>query len=94
MFFDNWSQLGGPRGAQVAARLYGVLDAGGDGKLDFQVRLRFLRVLSCYHTAKAVAVVYQVPVVPWYLSQLTASTADADVTPFSYLVVLPDTPGV
>eukprot|EP00904_Undaria_pinnatifida_P009880 jgi/Undpi1/6021/HiC_scaffold_2.g01295.m1 len=36
VFFDNWSQLGGPRGAQVAARLYGVLDAGGDGKLDFQ----------------------------------------------------------
>lgn len=41
VLFDNWSQLGGPRGGQVAARLYGVLDANGDGRLDFQVRSPF-----------------------------------------------------
>eukprot|EP00903_Cladosiphon_okamuranus_P005517 g5495.t2 len=36
MFDDCWSELPGPRGAQVAKRLYGVLDANGDGKLDFE----------------------------------------------------------
>lgn len=39
VLFGDCSELVGPRGAQVAARLYGVLDAGGDGKLDFEVRM-------------------------------------------------------
>ena len=38
VMFDDWSELTGPRGAQLAKRLYGVLDADGDGKLDFEVR--------------------------------------------------------
>lgn len=37
VMFDDWSELPGPRGAQLAKRLYGVLDANGDGKLDFEV---------------------------------------------------------
>lgn len=37
VLLEDCSKLEGPRGAQVAARLYRVLDAGGDGRLDFQV---------------------------------------------------------
>lgn len=36
VMFDDWSELPGPRGAQLAKRLHGVLDANGDGKLDFE----------------------------------------------------------
>lgn len=36
VLFEDCSKLAGPRGAQVAARLYRVLDADGDGRLDFQ----------------------------------------------------------
>lgn len=39
VLFGDCSELVGPRGAQVATRLYGVLDAGGDGKLDFEVNM-------------------------------------------------------
>lgn len=42
---DDWSELPGPRGAQLAKRLYGVLDANGDGKLDFEVRLHIIGVV-------------------------------------------------
>lgn len=37
VLFGDCSELVGPRGAQVASRLYGVLDANGDGRLDFEV---------------------------------------------------------
>lgn len=37
VLFDDWSELPGPRGAHVARRLYAVLDANGDGRLDFEV---------------------------------------------------------
>lgn len=37
VLLEDCSKLEGPRGVQVAARLYRVLDAGGDGRLDFQV---------------------------------------------------------
>ena len=37
VMFDDWAELPGPRGAQLARRLYGVLDANGDGRLDFEV---------------------------------------------------------
>lgn len=37
VLFDDCSKLVGPRAVQVAARLYGALDAGGDGRLDFEV---------------------------------------------------------
>ncbi|CAM9881529.1 unnamed protein product [Ectocarpus sp. 4 AP-2014] len=43
VFFDDWWYLPGPRGAEVAKRLYGVLDANGDGRLSFEVLL-----LLCY----------------------------------------------
>ncbi|CAN0439388.1 unnamed protein product [Ectocarpus sp. 12 AP-2014] len=36
VFFDDWWYLPGPRGAEVAKRLYGVLDANGDGRLSFE----------------------------------------------------------
>ncbi|CAM9789078.1 unnamed protein product [Pylaiella littoralis] len=36
VLFDDWSELPGPRGAHVARRLYAVLDANGDGRLDFE----------------------------------------------------------
>ena len=42
---DDWSELPGPRGAQLAKRLYGVLDANGDGKLDFEVRVHTIGVV-------------------------------------------------
>lgn len=37
VLLENCSGLVGPRAVQVAVRLYRVLDAGGDGKLDFEV---------------------------------------------------------
>lgn len=37
VLFEDCSKLEGARGVEVAARLYRVLDAGGDGRLDFQV---------------------------------------------------------
>lgn len=51
VMFDDWSELvlPGPRGKQLAQRLYSVLDADGDGRLDFEVGLCvlfFLRAIS------------------------------------------------
>lgn len=39
VLFESCSKLAGPRGGQVAARLYRVLDSGGDGMLDFKVNI-------------------------------------------------------
>ncbi|CAM9342500.1 unnamed protein product [Ectocarpus fasciculatus] len=36
VLFDDWRYLPGPRGAEVAKRLYGVLDTNGDGRLSFE----------------------------------------------------------
>ncbi|CAM9249070.1 unnamed protein product [Scytosiphon promiscuus] len=36
LLFDDWMQIPGPRGAEVAKRVYGVLDSDGDGRLDFE----------------------------------------------------------
>lgn len=47
--FDDWSELPGPRGAQLAKRLYGVLDANGDGKLDFEVCLCVMSLSFILH---------------------------------------------
>ena len=38
VLLEDCSELVGPRAVQVAERLYRVLDAGGDGRLDFEVR--------------------------------------------------------
>lgn len=52
VLFGDCSELVGPRGAQVATRLYGVLDAGGDGKLDFEVSMmHFCRLVYSYNSA-------------------------------------------
>lgn len=49
VLFDDCSKLVGPRGAHVATRLYGVLDADRDGKLNFEVRRSVVRERATYY---------------------------------------------
>ncbi len=56
VMFDDWSELPGPRGKQLAQRLYSVLDADGDGRLDFEVGRSSVRAFLLRATATAGAV--------------------------------------
>lgn len=48
LLFDDWMQIPGPRGAEVAKRVYGVLDSDGDGRLDFEVILHHTRLRGAW----------------------------------------------